>query len=176
MEIDGNKTDAGLRRRRKKDSYRTEARELAVQMMYQSEMTGEEPLQVVETFLKMYRAETEDKPFPKNGYALRMRNKPGNEVFQFAKELFFGAYAKKTSSDELVALFLRKDWTLDRLSCTVKNIFRLALYELIDTGTPPFAVLTDYLNLACAFVDEKTAVFVNGLLEKVRVSIFNAEA
>jgi N utilization substance protein B len=173
METDSNKAATKPRRRKKKASPRSDARELAVQMMYQADITGEGPLQVVETFLKMYQAE--EGQSKKDEYALRMRNKPEKESFQFAKELFFGAYTKIGASDDMVIRFLRKDWTLDRLNCIVKSIFRLAIYELMDTDTPSFAVLTDYVNLAYSFDDEKAAVFVNGLLEKVRLSALNAE-
>ncbi|MDR2401300.1 MAG: transcription antitermination factor NusB [Deferribacteraceae bacterium] len=155
------------------EAIRTAARKLAVQMMYQSEMTGELPPQVVDNFLMIYESETEVEPEKDNVF--RGGGTHSKAGFSYAKRLFLGAYAKKDASDEVVARLLKDDWSFDRLSCTVKNIFRLALYELTETNTPHYAVLTDYVNLACAFDDEKTAVFVNGLLEKVRLSVPNAE-
>jgi N utilization substance protein B len=138
-----------------KNDYRSAARKLAVQMMYQADMTEDEPACVIDTFWKSVK-------------------KPEDKISELAETLFRGANERKAASDETVARFLKKDWALDRLSCTVRNILRLAVYELIETKTPSFAVLKEYVNLASAFDDEKTAVFVNGLLEKVRLD-FNAE-
>jgi N utilization substance protein B len=135
------------------NAYRTAARKIAVQMMYMAEMTEGEPRETADIFLRSTEKEIEEK------------------TFAFAQELFFGAYAITASSDATVARLLRTDWTMDRLSCTVMQIFRLAVYELTETDTPSFAILKDYVNLAGAFDDEKTAVFVNGLLEKVKSDI-----
>lgn len=124
--------------------------------MYQADITGDEPTAVLDAFWLIFQDEIEEEA----------------SAFTYAKELFLGAYAKISESDPIIAEFLKEDWSFDRLSCTVKNIFRLAVYEFFETDTPHFAILTDYVNLACAFDDEKSAVFVNGLLDRVRTSNF----
>lgn len=129
---------------------RTQAREFAVQMMYQSEMTGAGPAEVISTFWKSFDQQNED-------------------ITVFAESLFKGADAVKGETDVVVRQFLKEDWPFDRLGEMEKCILRVALNELLNSDTPTYAVLDDYVTLTRRFTDDKTASFVNGLLENVRL-------
>ncbi len=129
---------------------RTQAREFAVQMMYQSEMTGAGPAEVISTFWKSFDQQSED-------------------ITVFAESLFAGADAVKGETDGVVRQFLKEDWPFDRLGEMEKCVLRVALNELLNSDTPTYAVLDDYVTLTRRFTDDKTASFVNGLLENVRL-------
>ena len=128
---------------------RSKAREFAVQMMYQSEMTGDEPQEVVDTFWLSFEPQ-------------------GADISAFADELFIRAHAAREANDALIRQFLKEDWPFERLGEMEKSILRVALDELLNSATPAYAVLDEYVTLTRRFTDDKTASFVNGLLENVR--------
>lgn len=128
---------------------RSKAREFAVQMIYQSEMTGEPAQEVIDTFWLSFDPQSAG-------------------ITAFADELFSRAHAAKDASDALIRQFLKEDWPFERLGEMEKSILRVALDELLNSETPAYAVLDEYVTLTRRFTDDKTASFVNGLLDNVR--------
>jgi N utilization substance protein B len=125
------------------------SREYAVQMMYQLCMTDGTPEEVLYTFWKSF-------------------DKPANDITEFAEKLFTNAVANKDEHERLVAQFLKDTWTLDRLGEMEKCIFRVAVDELLNGDVPAYAIMDEYVTLASRFTDDKTASFVNGMLENIR--------
>ena len=127
---------------------RTKAREYAVQMMYQAEMTELLPEEVVSTFWRSFEGIIED-------------------TADFAEQLFSNAYLRRAEHDGMVTQFLKDSWTFERLGEMERCILRVGLDELLYCGTPKYAVLNDYVTLTRRFTDEKTAAFVNGIMESI---------
>jgi len=74
---------------------------------------------------------------------------------------------KKNELDEFLSAYL-VNWRLERLPVAVRNILRLALYELLyDNNVPPVVSINEAIELAKKFQDFESARFVNGILDKI---------
>ena len=61
------------------------------------------------------------------------------------------------------------NWQFNRLAATVRNILRLALYELLYfEDIPPAVAINEAIELTKAYQDEEAARFVNGILDTIR--------
>ncbi|MDR2884448.1 MAG: transcription antitermination factor NusB [Deferribacteraceae bacterium] len=128
---------------------RTISREYAVQMVYQACMTENSAAEVESTFWKSF-------------------DKPADEVYTFAGELFRNALKNREEHDRIVTQFLTESWTFERLGEMEKCVLRVAIDELLNGDTPAYAIMNDYVAITNKFTDKKTASFVNGILEKIR--------
>ncbi|ABR30708.1 transcription antitermination factor NusB [Thermosipho melanesiensis] len=69
--------------------------------------------------------------------------------------------------DEIISKYL-KNWTLERLSVTDRNILRLGTYELIYVDDIPIEVtLDEMIELGKTYGTENSGKFVNGVLDKI---------
>jgi len=79
-----------------------------------------------------------------------------------------GTIARVEEIDALLASKLADGWTLARMDKTMLQILRCAAYELLARADVPVkAVITEYVDVAHAFFDQREANFVNGLLDAV---------
>jgi transcription antitermination protein NusB len=122
---------------------RSTARRLAMQAIYQSEISGED---IDRSLDNLFEDDiTED-------------------AKTFARHLARGVQANKASLDKIVA-DLSKNWSVDRISIINMSILKLALYELTyEKETPRPVVINEALELAKKYSDEESAKFVNGIL------------
>jgi len=124
---------------------RRRARELALQLLYQHELTRE-PIEGLKTGFEDWQSAPEP-------------------ARRFASQLADGTLAHLEEIDEA----LRRQtahWRLERLAAVDKNILRLAMYELLyDSETPPAVVLDEAIEIAKRFGAEDSARFVNGVLD-----------
>lgn len=124
---------------------RRRARELALQLLYQYEMTAAEPEQMQATFEEWEGA--------------------GEAVRRFADRLLRGVLAHLDEIDDLLAR-QTAHWRLERLATVDRNILRLAMYELLHEPDTPHAVAIDEaIEIAKRFGAEESARFVNGVLD-----------
>jgi len=124
---------------------RRKARELALQMLYQHELTGD-PAAVIEAGFEEWKGAAPD-------------------VRRFASELVEGTLARLGEIDRELGR-QTANWRLDRLAAVDRNILRLALYELMDRPETPAAVVIDEaIEIAKRFGSEDSGRFVNGVLD-----------
>ncbi len=130
---------------------RRKSRELALQMLFQWELGGHPPEQVVSTFLAGKKIDT--------------------EVESFARALFEGAVSEVASLDQLVSQHA-EHWRLERMAAVDRNIIRVALFELLHhPETPPPVVINEALEIARRFSGEDSVQFVNGILDGIRKTL-----
>jgi N utilization substance protein B len=84
----------------------------------------------------------------------------------FAEELALGVAAHRDELDEHIAAHAR-NWRVDRMAAVDRNVLRLAVYELLHTGTPASIVLDEAIELARDFGGERSPAFVNGVLDAI---------
>lgn len=95
------------------------------------------------------------------------------EVFADAEVDFFddivrGVDARREEIDAKLTERLAAGWTLARLDKTMLQILRAGTYELIARADVPKAtVISEYVDVAKAFFDDREAKFVNGILDAV---------
>ncbi|MFC1854305.1 transcription antitermination factor NusB [Candidatus Dependentiae bacterium] len=77
-----------------------------------------------------------------------------------------GAIEKRDELDKLIAPKL-EHWNIDRLSCSVRLILRMALWERLNTETAPSVVINEAVELAKAFGEQDSYRIVNGLLDEL---------
>ena len=125
---------------------RYKAREYAMQMLFQWEMSPKEPQKLVEQFWKAASAAdlTED----------------------FANEIFLGA---ANEIEELDALIRKHcdNWKFERLPAIDRAILRLGIYELRANTAPRRTVFSEAVELAKKYSGEDSARYLNGVLHAV---------
>jgi N utilization substance protein B len=132
---------------------RRKGRELALQMLYQWDVT---------------RA-----PFDEIVEAAASLSSAGEAAREFARVLAEGAIARV---EEIDAIISRQSdaWRLDRMAMVDRNILRVAVYELMETETPKNVVINEALEIAKRFSAPDAVSFVNGVLDAVSHSIERA--
>ena len=124
---------------------RRQARELALQLLYQHEMTGMDPALM-------------------QGQLEGFSSAP-DPVRAFADELVRGTLAERETIDSELDR-QTAHWRLERLAAVDRNILRLALYELLfQRDTPHAVVIDEAIEIAKKFGAEDSARFVNGVLD-----------
>jgi transcription antitermination protein NusB len=131
-------------------SLRTKSREFAMQMLFQWDMSEQEPAKLEAKFWRAAKA--------------------ADATRVFANRLFEGAVKETPAIDELIVK-QAENWRLERLAVIDRAILRLAIYELRTTDTPPKVILNEAVNLAKKFSSEEAGPFVNGILDAVHKSL-----
>jgi N utilization substance protein B len=130
---------------------RTRARECAVQMLYQWDLTQEPMEGVIESFWRV-RSTVE-------------------ETRRLAERLARGARERIEEIDAAIAAALTH-WRMDRLAAVDKCILRVATYELLaERETPAAVVLDEAIDMARRFGEADSPPFVNGVLDAVRRAV-----
>src|SRR6202050_3056384 len=129
---------------------RRKSRELALQMLFEWDVTRQKASRVEQHPWKSARA----------AYSTR----------KFANQLFEGAIAQAAPSDKLVQA-LSENWKLERLAAVDRSILRLAIYELRFGTAPPKVVIDEALELAKKFSSADSASFLNGVLDAAYKSL-----
>ncbi|NNC52883.1 MAG: transcription antitermination factor NusB [Erythrobacter sp.] len=86
----------------------------------------------------------------------------------FFDDLVKGVDSRREEIDELLTARLASGWTLARLDKTMLQILRAGSYELLARAdVPKAAAISEYVDVAKAFFDDREAKFVNGILDAV---------
>lgn len=138
---------------------RSTARLAAVQALYQQQMERT-PLDALLNEFHQHRLGREVDDEDHEG-----------EVFADAEVEFFddivrGVDARREEIDALLIAKLAQGWTLARLDKTMLQILRAGAYELLARADVPKAsAISEYVDVAKAFFDDREAKFVNGILD-----------
>lgn len=121
-----------------------------MQMLFQWDMSQQEPAKLEAKFWKAAKA--------------------SDTTRKFANHLFEGAARDAAAADELIVQ-QAENWRLERLAVIDRAILRLAIYEMRATDTPPKVILNEAVELAKKFSSEEARSFVNGILDSVHKSL-----
>ena len=130
---------------------RRKSRELALQMLFQSDMGKQDAEHVRKTF------------WAEHGTA-------SAEVRGFADDLFRVATDRLSDIDGLIEKHA-EHWRMERMPAVDRNVLRLSVYEMTRGGTPAAVAIDEGLELARKFAGEESVQFVNGVLDAVRREI-----
>lgn len=87
---------------------------------------------------------------------------------EFFDDVVSGVIAREEEIDAALVERLAQGWTLARLDKTMLQILRCGAYELIARADVPVGTaISEYVDVAHAFFDEREAKFVNGILDAV---------
>jgi N utilization substance protein B len=139
---------------------RRTARLKAVQALYQIAMTGIPAETAIVEFVAHRLAE------PIDGQTLP---EPDSKFFA---ELVRGAADERSDLDAMIAAVLKEDWTVERLEATLGAILRAGAWELSNRqDIPPRATISEYTDVAGAFMGERETSLVNGVLNRIAAEL-----
>jgi len=127
---------------------RTQAREIALSILYQMDITRMEAQLVMND---VWQREGEVDP----------------EVKTFTERLVFGVHQNLEGIDQKITSYAT-NWQLKRMAIIDRNVLRLGLFELLFTkDIPPKVSINEAVELAKRFGDLESSKFVNGILDKI---------
>ena len=135
---------------------RSAARLAAVQALYQHRMEGTAQAKLLDEFHQhRLGREIEDEQY-------------AEADVDFFDDVVAGTLARSEEIDALLTARLAQGWTLARLDKTMLQILRAGTYELMARPDVPVGTaISEYVDVAHAFFDEREAKFVNGILDAV---------
>ena len=120
---------------------------MALQALYQLEMTGDNSPKAVEVFLSHFEG--------------------GAEAKDFARRLIAGVGAQKAELDGIIEK-AAENWKLSRMAKVDLTILRLAAYELLFCPDIPVNVsLDEAIEIGKRYGSGDSATFINGILDQV---------
>jgi len=127
---------------------RTQAREYALQILFQLDIRKEKPSAVV---LKHFWVEYQ----------------PDDDIKDFAEEIIKGTYKHLLKINKLIHA-CAKNWSLDRMAVVDRNVLRMAVYEILYRMEIPTSVtINEAIEIAKKYGTEESGSFVNGILDSV---------
>ncbi len=131
---------------------RSRAREFALQVLYQMDITHDAAEASLENF---WQADSEE------GIEEEMKN--------FTCELVKGTAANFGVIDKKISQYAT-NWQLERMAVVDRNILRLGCYELIfREDIPPKVSINEAVELAKKYSGLESGKFVNAILDKVKI-------
>ncbi|MDO8494434.1 MAG: transcription antitermination factor NusB [Deltaproteobacteria bacterium] len=131
---------------------RRKAREYALQLLYQIELSNVEKQEAEKDFWAGVE-------------------KPDAEAVAFARALVDGVLAQKQEIDEQIER-LATNWRLDRMPFVDKNVLRMAVFELKNHPEIPLKVtLNEAIEIVKTFGAGESSAFINGVLDKIAVEL-----
>lgn len=123
---------------------RTRARCVALQALYEIDVAGHPPAEVLQTRL-------EETPL-------------NDDLADFARRIIFGILPLVHELDQLIAKYA-PEWPLDQIAAIDRNVLRMACWEFAVYGETPLKVaINEAVELAKVFGSDSAPRFVNGVL------------
>lgn len=126
---------------------RRKARELALQMLYQYDLSSNPPQQIVDTFEEL------------------QKSKPNTR--EFATKIFQGTIDNLAKIDEMIAA-QADNWRIARMAVVDRNIIRMSIFELLEESeTPKLVIIDEAIEIGKKFGTQKSSQFINGILDGI---------
>ena len=126
---------------------RRKARELALQMLFQFDMSGNPTDQIIDTFEEL------------------QKSKPNTR--EFAVRIFRGTVAHLPELDEMIQA-QAENWRLSRMPGVDRNIIRMSVYEFLhEDDTPKLVIIDEAIEIAKRYGTDKSPQFINGILDGI---------
>jgi len=142
---------------------RRKARELAVQTIYALDYTNIEgefrEFNLLNAFPEILKEMAEHE-----GLA------PDHPALAFADELIRNTIIHLEEIEAKLQSH-SSNWSIERIANLDLAILRIAIYEILFTGTPPPVVINEAIEIAKKFSSESSNKFVNGILDAIHQEI-----
>lgn len=144
---------------RKGPGTRRVARELALCLLFQSDLQGGGAEITVQTF------EANFSPGKDGEQGLEVSKGDFRRAWPLARELFLGVVGHLAELDTAISR-ASVNWTVARMSPVDRSLIRLAYYEMLHRDDiPPRVSLNEALEIAKIYGDEDSGTFINGVLD-----------
>jgi N utilization substance protein B len=123
---------------------RTKARGLALQVLYEVDLTGHPPMDTLSE---------------------RLADEPMDDgLADFARKIVLGILPLTEKLDNFIAQHA-PEWPMDQVAVIDRNILRIALWEFAVAGCTPVKVaINEAIELSKQYGSDSTSRFVNGVL------------
>jgi len=146
---------------RKLPGTRRVARELALRMLFQHDLSGGPPEMTARAFEACFNPEKDEE----NG--LEISAEDFVRSWPLAREFFLGVCAHLDEIDEAISR-AAANWSLNRMSPVDRGLIRLAYFEMLHRDDIPLRVsLNEALEIAKYYGDDDSGAFINGVLDKL---------
>jgi transcription antitermination protein NusB len=155
---------------------RREARERAVQFLFQHDLNPPEHLEeALDRFWDAQRLNAAESKLDKAtwGEPVAVPAPTADEatVRVFADALIRGVLEHRAALDAHIVKFA-EHWDLHRMAAVDRNVLRLAIYEMLHReDIPPVVSINEAVDIAKRFSTDQSGRFVNGILDKVKGEI-----
>jgi len=134
---------------------RSKAREFALQILYQMDITRDEPDLSLANF---WQARTEEEEVKE-------------DIKKFSAELVKGVADNFKVIDEKVSGYAT-NWQIQRMAVVDRNIMRMSCFELMFLpDIPPKVSINEAVELAKKYSGQEAAKFVNAILDKINKEV-----
>ncbi|HDP69844.1 MAG TPA: transcription antitermination factor NusB [Actinobacteria bacterium] len=125
---------------------RRKGRRIALETLYQKEISGDSLKEIIET---------------------RRRVKKGERSLEFTVKLIEGVEKHWGEIDKLIKRHA-DNWSLDRMPIVDRNIIRIGIYEMLYEKDIPVSVsINEAVELAKVYGSQDSSKFVNGVLGQI---------
>ncbi|MBI4368537.1 MAG: transcription antitermination factor NusB [Candidatus Omnitrophica bacterium] len=126
---------------------RTQARECALQILYQADLVDYPLDQILPSFWEFH-------PAP-------------DDVREFAERIVRGTREHLAEIDQKISQYT-ENWQLNRMAAVDRNILRFSVFELLFMDEiPPKVTINEAVNVAKKYSQDEAGKFVNGILDKI---------
>jgi N utilization substance protein B len=126
---------------------RRKARELALQMLYDHDVSGNPPDTIISNFDDL------------------QKSRPNTR--EFATRVFKGTVDHLGKIDEMIVA-QADNWRIERMAVVDRNIIRMSIYEFLhEIDTPKLVVIDEAIEIAKKFGTQKSSQFINGILDGI---------
>lgn len=138
-----------------KGGERRKAREFALQLLFQLDISPEPPETAMEEFWE---------------------GKPVSEpVRAFAVRIVEGTFSTRDGIDEILA-DCALNWRVNRMAVVDRNILRMAVWEFLgEPETPRIVIIDEAIEIAKKFGNDESGPFINGILDAIRIKLERGE-
>lgn len=131
---------------------RRQAREAALQMLYQSEIGKAGAFESIASYWPSRDAERQ----------------LDDTLREFANTLVRGALSRREEIDALLTTHAN-NWRIERMGVIDRLVLRLGVYEMLaQAETPSKVIINEAIELARTYSGEEAVGFVNGVLDAIR--------
>lgn len=128
-------------------SARTKARKQALDILFEADLRGTDPLEVLAGQREVTDAEMTVRPF--------------------AIEIIEGISAEADRVDALIGDALSEGWSLARMPRVDRNLARIAVWEIISTDAADEVSISEAVGLARSLSTDDSPAFLTGVLNAV---------
>lgn len=126
---------------------RRKARELALKMLYQMEVNGDNAEAALAQYLSIF-------PYQ-------------NDIAVYARTLLAGVKGERETLDRYIEA-ASEHWKLNRITYVDRNILRVAIYEMLfSLDVPPKVAMDEAIEMGKKFGTEESKDFINGILDRI---------
>ena len=123
---------------------RTRARSIALQVLYETDLSTHPPGDVLQTRLEEIELAA--------------------DLAEFARSIIFGVLPLRRDLDHMIEKYA-PEWPLDQIAAIDRNILRIACWEFaISRETPVKVAINEAVELAKLFGSDSAPRFINGVL------------